>query len=284
MHTVDVDKSTFDTVVIEGSKKTPVVVDFWAPWCGPCRALGPVLEKLAAEYEGRFVLAKINSDENQELAARYAVRGIPSVKAFVDGELVDEFSGALPENAVRQFLERIVPSPTDELRNEALNIYTQTKDVERALALLAQAEAKDPKNEDVRIDRAAFLIDGGRHDGARKVIAALAPVTQLDERVIALNARLDLAQGAAEAPSEEILRQRIAKDDKDLEARLQLAHLHVGRKEYREALDQLLDIVRRDRTYRDDVARKTILQVFELLGNQRELVSEYRKRLASAMN
>src|SRR5687767_3331105 len=110
-HTVEVGEATFENVVLDGSKNAPVVVDFWAPWCGPCKALTPILEKLAAEYDGKFVLAKVNSDDNPKLAARYGVRGIPSVKAFRAGELVDEFTGALPEKGVREFLDRIIPSP-----------------------------------------------------------------------------------------------------------------------------------------------------------------------------
>jgi putative thioredoxin len=283
-HTRDVDTNTFESVVIEGSKKVPVVVDFWAPWCAPCRTLGPLLERLADEYGGRFVLAKINSDENQELSARYAVRGIPNVKAFIGGEVVDEFTGALPESGVRAFIERVVPSAAEELRDSAARVYAQARDAEQALDLLAQAEQLDPKNDDVRIDRAAIVFDAGRHEEARKLLDNLSPLSQMDERVSALKARLDLAQGAAEAPSEDVLKARIARDENDLEARLQLAHQYVGRREYRPALEQLLDIVHRNRAYRDDIARKTMLKVFELLGNQGELVSEFRKKLASAMN
>ena len=283
-HTVDVDAKNFDSVVIEGSKKAPVLVDFWAPWCAPCRALGPVLEKLADEYAGRFTLAKINSDENAELSARYGVRGIPNVKAFAGGVLVDEFSGALPESGVRRFLAGLIASPVEELRDEAAEVYADTGDVDQALAILAEAEQRDPADEGVRVDRAAMLVDAGRHDEARGVIAALKPLTQMDERVTALNARLDLAAGAADAPSETGLVERISRNENDLEARLQLAHHHVGQKNYREALEQLLAIVERDRGFRDDIGRKTVLKVFELLGNQGELVSEFRKRLSRTMN
>jgi putative thioredoxin len=284
MHTVEVDARTFEPIVIEGSKKTPVVVDFWAPWCAPCRALTPILEKLAAEYDGRFVLAKVNSDENPELSARYGVRGIPSVKAFSDGGIVDEFTGALPEKAVREFVDRLFPSPAEELLTEAFSLYAQTNDATRPLELLARASELEPRNEEVRIARAALLIEIGRHDEARAIIATLAPLTQMDERVSALKAKLDLAEGAAAAPSEERLAQRLSEDPQDIEARLQLAHLHVARKAYREALEHLLEAVRSDRRYGDDVARKTMLKVFELLGNQGELVSEFRRKLATAMN
>jgi putative thioredoxin len=284
MHTVEVDAKTFESIVIEGSKKAPVVVDFWAPWCAPCRTLTPILEKLATEYGGRFVLAKVNSDENAELSTRYGVRGIPSVKAFSGGRVVDEFTGALPEKAVREFLDRLFPSPAQELLEEAFSVYAQTNDATRALELLARASELEPANEEIRIARAALLTEFGRHDEAREIIKALTPLTQMDERVSALKAKLDLAQGAAEAPSEEQLNQRLAQHPNDVEARLQLAHQHVARKKYREALELLLETVRSDRGYGNDLARKTMLKVFQLLGNEGELVSEFRRKLASAMN
>ncbi|HEX2825618.1 MAG TPA: tetratricopeptide repeat protein [Burkholderiales bacterium] len=284
MTVVDVDRSSFERVVIEGSRATPVVVDFWAPWCGPCRALGPILEKLAEEYGGRFVLAKINSDENPELSRRYGVRGIPNVKAFIDGEMVDEFSGALPEGQVRQFLDRLVPSPADELRDEAAAVYAQTRDADAALAVLARAEALQPDDEEVRIDRAAILADAGRADEARAALDALKPLTQMDDRVSALRAKLDLAKGAAGAAGEDELAQRIAANPGDLDARLQLAHALAGRRAYREALAQLLEIVQRDRRFRDDAGRKTMLKIFELIPDERELVSEFRRKLAQSLN
>jgi putative thioredoxin len=284
MHVIDVDQARFDELVIARSQKIPVIVDFWAPWCAPCRALGPVLEKLAAEYEGRFVLAKVNSDENPELSARYGVRGIPNVKAFFGGRIVDEFSGALPERAVREFLERVMPSPAEELRLEAAQTYARTRDASAALAVLERAAELDPQDEGIAIDRAALLVESSRHDDARAILSALPPLAQMDDRVSALRARLDLAAGASEAQSEETLEQRIARDENDLDARLQLAHRRVARQEFRGALEQLLEIVRRDRGFGDDVARKTILKVFELLGNSGPLVSEFRKRLASMMN
>jgi putative thioredoxin len=281
---IDVSANNFSEVIIEGSRKAPVIVDFWAPWCAPCRALTPILEKLAGEYQGKFTLAKINSDENQELAAEFGVRGIPNVKAFVDGKLVDEFSGALPEPLVRKFLERVIPSPAEELRLEARGSYQQTKDATSALALLARAIELDPKNERAIIDSAAIMVDLGKFEDAKRLLATLSPLAQMDESVSALRARMDFAASAAAAPDAESLKQRIARDPGDLDARLLLANLCVASEDYATALDQLLEIVRRDRAFRDDIARKTMLQVFSLLGNEGDLVSEYRRRLARAMS
>ncbi len=282
-HVIDVNEANFEQAVLEASARAPVVIDFWAPWCAPCRALGPVLERLAAEYDGRFTLAKVNADESPTLTAQFGVRGIPSVKAIVNGALVDEFTGAPPEPMVREFIERVLPSPSEELRLQAAHAYFADRDSTRALGLLEQAAKSDPGNEAVRIDQAEIHLDLNELDAARKLLDSLGGLAQMDDRVVALRARLDLAQGAAQAGDEATLESRIAQEPGDLEARLQLAQILVARERYDAALGHLLEIVKRDRGFRDDAGRKTMLEVFTLLGQDNELVAEYRRRLASAM-
>lgn len=280
---IDVSEKDFNEIVIEGSRRVPVIVDFWAPWCAPCRALAPVLEKLATEHQGKFTLVKVNSDENQPLAAQWGVRGIPNVKAFVRGELVDEFSGALPEPMVREFLKRVIPSPAEELRLEAQAVYRESRDGVKTLALLTQALELDPRYEPALIDAAAVLADLGRHEEAKAFLDRLTPVTQMDERVAALRARMDFADAAVHGLDAQTLERCLAQAPDDLETRLQLANLYAAQQDYARALDHLLEIVRRDRAFRDDVGRRTMLQIFGVLGPQDERVSEYRRRLASAM-
>jgi putative thioredoxin len=276
-HSLDVGLADFQQAVLEESRHRPVLVDFWAPWCEPCKALKPVLEKLAAEYGGKFLLAKINSDDNQELAARYGVRGIPSVKAFIDGEPVDEFSGALPESEVRAFLDRLVPGPADELRVEAAELRL-AGDVSAALQKLADASKIDSSHVGVRLDAAEIMLDLNEADEARRLIAGV--VDDADPRVPQLKARLQFMEAAGE--DEAALAARVAANENDLEARLKLANLLVAAGKYEAGMDQLLEIVRRDRGFGDDIGRKTLLSVFDLLGGG-ELLSRYRRMLASIL-
>ena len=276
-HSLDVGLADFQQAVLEESRHRPVLVDFWAPWCEPCKALKPVLEKLAAEYGGKFLLAKINSDDNQELATRYGVRGIPSVKAFIDGEPVDEFSGALPESEVRAFLDRLVPGPADELRAEAAELRL-AGDVSAALQKLADASKIDPSHVGVRLDAAEIMLDLNEADEARRLIAGVAD--DADPRMPQLKARLQFMEAAGE--DEAVLAARVAANENDLEARLKLANLLVAAGQYEAGMDHLLEIVRRDRGFGDDIGRKTLLSVFDLLGGG-ELSSRYRRMLASVL-
>lgn len=279
-HAIDVSVDNFHEVVLEGSKTAPVVIDFWAPWCAPCRALKPILEKLADEYAGKFTLAKINSDENQELAAEFGVRGIPAVKAVVDGQLVDEFTGALPESQVRAFIERVVPSPAELLRKQARQMLDAGM-ASQALDLLGEALALDPRNAAAKIDRLEALVRLDRIAEARAALDELDPLTLEDPRVASLKAHIGFSSGDAVDPA--LLIAGIAENPADLGARLELARHHARLGEHEPALQQLLEIIRRDRKFGDDAARKTMLEIFHLLGADNELVGKYRRMLAAAL-
>ena len=279
----DVDAANYQQVVLEGSKRVPVVMDFLAEWCGPCRSLKPILEKLAEEYQGKFILAKVNADHNQERAAQFAVRGIPSVKAVINGEVVDEFSGALPEAQVRAFLERIIPSPSEELRAAAA-VARAEGDPAKALQMLAEASRLDASNEKVRLDAAEILLDMEQLDEAKRLLDSLSPATRMDPQAQRVSAKLTFALGGQQGGDEVGLKQKIAADPKDMAARMELANLLVATGRYQEGLDQLLDMVRIDRYWDDEAPRKTILAVFSMLGGQGELVAAYRRKLASALN
>lgn len=282
-HAIDATKADFQQSVVEESTKRLVLVDFWAPWCGPCRSLTPIIEKLAKEYAGRFLLARVNSDENQSLASEFGVRSIPNVKAFSGGKMVDEFAGAVPEGTVRQFIERLLPSPAEEQRRAAMQTYASGK-ADTALASLEAAHALEPANDTIRMDRAEILISLGRSGEAAALLDELAPLARMESRAEHLRAQLTFADIGPAGENPETLEAQVSDNPGDLNARLALAKQYVATKQFEPALKHLLEIVQTDRSFGEDAGRKTMLAVFELLGNDHQLTGQYRRLLAASIN
>jgi putative thioredoxin len=283
---IDTTQDTFTRDAIDASHESPVLVDFWAPWCGPCRVLGPMLEKLEREYGGRFRLVKVNSDQSPDLSAQFGVRSIPYVVAFVDGKPVNAFVGALPESQLRTFIDKIIPNPSEIQRRKAVRLL-EAGDAAGAATSLRSAIALDPDNEAARLDLASLLLakpDTKNIAEAKQVLAHISGRRPADSALTALNTRLAALEMSASLPSQHELEARIAADGADLQARLELANRLIAERRFKPALEQLLAIVERDRAFNNDAARKTMLAVFDLAAEQREMVSSFRRRLAAALN
>ncbi len=279
---IDVTLTNFQRDVIDASKRMPVLVDFWAPWCQPCQALTPRLDALAAEYAGRVRLAKINSDDNPELARRFQVRGIPNVKAFSAGVVVNEFTGVLPDRELRAFVEALLPSPAQPLVDQARSALAHG-DAASALALDDEALEIDPGFEPAILGRVEALIALARLDDAQAALDAL-PYEQADRsRIGTLYARLAVARRQP-AGADEDYAARIARNPGDLAARLEWSALHAAQEDWEAAMKQALEVVRRDRSFRDDAGRRALLDLFALLGSDHALVRHYRRELAAALN
>ncbi|PMS17388.1 thioredoxin [Trinickia dabaoshanensis] len=276
--------ATFEKDVIDASVLTPVLVDFWAEWCGPCKTLGPLLEKLEQEYAGRWRLVKVDVEENQQLAAHFQVRSIPHVVAFVDGRPVDQFTGVLPENQLRAFIERLVPNPAQAEHRTALHALEQG---ELAVARdhLQAALALDPGLDEARLDLIELLLEDEQVEDARREAELLSPkITQgIDPRYNVLKTRLDALDAATDLPPTDALEAAVAADPGNLEARFDLANALIARRAYEPALEHLLEIVKRDRSFRDDAGRKTMLSVFDLAAHRPELVSQWRRKLSAVL-
>jgi len=279
----DVAIEEFEAKVLIPSETVPVVVDFWAPWCEPCKVLKPMLEKLAEEYGGRFLLAKIDSDSNPEIAQHFGVRSIPSVKVLFQGQLVDEFNGALPENQVRAFLDRIAlpAGPGGNLREEAAALVAEGK-LEEALAKLVEASHANPQDQAIQLDAVDVLMQLGRNDEAKQLLAG--EYANEPDRANALRARLALADGAADTAAIEA---RLAANPADHAARLELSRAYAAQGRFREALEAALEVVVRDRFFDEGAGRKAVLQLFEALGGSEQyddLIREFRRKMSAALN
>jgi putative thioredoxin len=284
---LDTTQENFSRDVIDASHEAPVLVDFWAPWCGPCRTLSPLLATIEAELKGRLKVVKVNVDENQELSARFGVRSIPFVVAFVAGEAVDSFVGVLPAGSLRDFVGRLLPDPAETQRRKAAALL-QAGDAAGAASALRAALALDPDRDATRIDLARLLLERstgpGRLEEASASLAGVSASGKLESSWLALNARLHSESRAAELPAAEVLQQRIAASPDDLQARLDLADALLARQDYEPALEQLLAIVERDRAFGDDIGRRRMLSVFDLAAGQPQVVSSYRRRLSAVLN
>lgn len=277
---VDVTAENFARV-IETSYQVPVLIDFWADWCQPCKMLMPVLAQLADAYAGQFLLAKLNTEEQQELAAQFGIRSIPTVKLFRNGQAVDEFMGALPENEIRAFLDKHIPRESDALVDRALQALRQGEN-EAALQLLQQVQKTDGGNPRLMPALARAQLATGDVAGATATLDALPPDQHNEPDVAALRSQLYFGEILREAPSTEALEQRLSADRGDSEARYQLAARKVVDQEFEDALELLLELMRRDRSYGEDAARQAMVKLFDLLGDD-PLVARYRGRMASLL-
>ena len=275
----DTNERDFQRDVVERSKRVPVVVDFWAPWCGPCRTLGPLLERLAEEYAGAFVLARVNVDENPQLATALRVQSIPMVLGFRDGTVVSEFVGALPESAVREFLQRVLPGAADLLAEVAEQLLAAGK-LGDAEELCRAALEQDARCGRALVALATILAARGEDATALTLLDRVdpGPARPSADRLAA-----ELRIRGAGAGDEATLRATLAAAPGDLETRFQLARALAAQARYTDALQEYLEILRRNRQFEDGAARKAMLDIFDLLGAGNETVERYRAELAKVL-
>ncbi|MBH2018850.1 MAG: thioredoxin [Burkholderiales bacterium] len=294
---IDVTIANFKDEVLTASRTTPVLIDFWAPWCGPCKSLGPVLEKVEAAYAGRFKLVKVDSDQEQQLGEAFGIRSIPTCILMVGGQPVASFTGALSESKVKEFLDQhLPPAPEEEVPEEALMLDT---DPEAVLQRLQQAVATDPASETARFDYVKHLLTLGRDDDAKVAFAPVIAQTGLVRRFDSLkrwmNAIDFVATNAYAASAEASFDAKITANKRDFEARFDKARWLMAGQCWTDALDELLEILMRDKAWSDGLARKSYIAILDIMEAPKPKVADgqippedatvatYRRRLSSVV-
>ncbi len=281
-HVFDATAATFEDTVIRKSLETPVLVDFWATWCGPCKTLGPILEKLAADYHGAFTLAKVDVDKEQELAAAFQIRSVPTVMLVKGGQLVDGFPGALPEGQLREFLKHHGIEPAAPVEEDASVPDAVPVDPHEEVMRLRKAIEAEPDKAELKLDLALALLQTGAAGEAEQLLDGLPANLATDDRTVQARARLGFAALLKDAPAAEILEAAIAADPGDLRARHLLGVRKLVSGDAEAGLSQFIEMLQRDRGYGDGLARKSLIDAFRVVEDE-DLVGRYRRRMSALL-
>ena len=273
----------FQQLVLDNSFKQPVLVDFWADWCEPCKTIMPMLAKLAEEYGGKFHLAKVNTEEQQELAAHFQIKSLPTMKLFVNGQPVDERMGALPESEIRAFIDQFITSESDELITAA-KVASQEGRAEDATQLMNEALAKDPTNVDLKIDIAQLVMAQGDSDAALALLDGLDNEGQNKDAAIKLRAEITMANQLKNLPPIEEVEQKLAANPDDLGALIDKANYLAAQSEYEQAMECLLKVMTLDRSYEEDAGRNGLIALFDMLGGEHPGVQKYRRKMFTLLH
>ncbi|MGX5732025.1 thioredoxin [Pseudoxanthomonas beigongshangi] len=279
-HVFDATAETFETEVLRKSLEVPVLVDFWATWCGPCKTLGPILEKLAGEYNGAFELAKVDVDKEQQIAAAFQIRSVPTVFLVKDGQLVDGFPGALPEGQLREFLKQHGIEPAAAAESEQAVEVVQ--DPHAAVVALRHAVEAEPDKDELKLDLALALLKTGAAQEAEQLLDALPANLATDDRAVRARARLGFVSALKDAPPAEVLESAIAANPDDLRARHLLGVHRLIAGDDEAALAQFIEMLGRDRGYQDGLPKKVLIDAFRVVEDE-DLVGRYRRRMSSLL-